>query len=105
VSGADEAAAAVALMDQLSDVFGAAVAEVLQASAIKVQQMTHAADPIVHSAIVNGGLIGILTYMAARSSEGRMNDPSGHLTSLFRLAGETWDGIRTGQFDGKVTLQ
>lgn len=105
MSAREDAAAAVQIMEQLADVFSAAVTELLQGSAATAKQMIDAPDSVVLAAVVNGGLVGILTYMAKRSGEGRMDDPHGHLTRLFHLAGSCWDDIRAGKNDGKVTLQ
>lgn len=101
----ETADAAVEMMQQLAEVFSTSVEELLQGSVAHAKQMTNAPDPILLAAVVNGGLIGILTYMAKRSGEGRMDDPQGHLTRLFHLAGTQWDEIRSGRGAGKVTLQ
>jgi len=62
-------------------------------------------DRVILAAGVQGTLVGVLEFMAARSSEGRMDDPNGHLTTLFTGAAEAWDAIR-GTPSGTVeTLQ
>ncbi|MYL97923.1 hypothetical protein GR702_09080 [Novosphingobium sp. FGD1] len=105
MTGRDDSDAAVHLMQQLAELFSTSVEELLQGSAAHAKQMTDVPDPIVLAAVVNGGLIGILTYMAKRLSEGRMDDPHGHLTRLFHLAGAQWEEMRPGKGTGKVTLQ
>ena len=105
MSEREDIEAAVELMQKLADAFGTAVDQAIESGVVAIKQSTHAPDPIVLAAVVNGGLIGILTYMARQSAAGRMADPHGHLTRLFHMAGTTWDDIRTGKNSREVTLQ
>lgn len=105
MSGGENADAAVQTMDDLSEIFGSVIGDALKLCISKTKEMTGLPDPILFAALVSGGLIGLLTFMAEKSIEGHMDDPHGHLTRLFLNAGACWDDMRSGQSDGKVTLQ
>jgi len=101
----EKAAAAVKLMEQLSEVFGEAVAGILHGSVVAIKQMTDAPDTVVFAAAVNGSLLGLLTYMEKQATDGRLSDPDADLSRVFHLAGTAWEGICSGEEYGKVTLQ
>lgn len=93
-------------MDRLTEMFGASISELLHGCLNSVQETAPGLpDPVTMAAIVNGALNGLLHFMADMSSQGRMPDPNGHLTSVLRMAAETWEGIRTSSVDGGATLQ
>ncbi|WP_159981885.1 MULTISPECIES: hypothetical protein [unclassified Novosphingobium] len=93
-------------MERLAEIFGCSISEVLHGCATSASDAAPGfPDPVTLAAVVNGGLIGILTFMTDMSEAGRMADPNGHLTSLFRLAADTWDGVRTSSVEAGATLQ
>ena len=93
-------------MSALANSFGEAICEALHTSVDSTKQYAEIVpENVVIAAAINGGVLGVMQFMADMRDAGRLSNPDEKLGLMLQMATDVWMQIRGGPAGAHGDLQ